>query len=127
MVLLSVLVVDDDREFRAWVKSALADMATIIEAATPTEALWSLERQHVDILLCDLRLATPTSGLDVLTTAKELWPGVGRILVTGYGGQLDAEVPAHAIIGKPCEVGTLRELLRLVPVLAEVIRVDGVN
>jgi len=127
MVLLSVLVVDDDREFRAWVKSALADMASIVEAATPAEALWALEQDHIDILLCDFRLATSTSGLDVLAAAKDLWPGIGRILVTGYGSELDVEVPAHAIISKPCDVGALRELLRLVPLFVDVIGTDGVN
>lgn len=66
-----------------------------------------------------MRLATSTSGRDVLTAAKELWPGVGRILVAGFGRQVEDEVPADAIIGKPCDAGTLRELLRLVPLLAE--------
>ena len=127
MALLRVLVVDDDQEFRAWVKRALADVASVVEAATPAEALWTLERDHIDILLCDFRLATSTSGLDVLAAAKELWPGLGRILVTGYGSELDAVVPAHAVIAKPCDVGALRELLRLVPLFVDVIRADDVN
>ena len=122
MALLSVLVVDDDEEFRAWIETAVADLATVIAVATPTEALWKLERMRIDLLVCDLRLATSTTGLDVLAAAKEFWPRVGRILITGHGGEIDCEVSAHAILGKPCDAGALRELLRLVPLLTEVTR-----
>jgi hypothetical protein len=48
------------------------------------------------------------------------------ILVTGYGRELDCEVSAHAIIGKPCDAGALRELLRLVPLLSEVTRSEAI-
>ena len=124
-MLLSVLVVDDDAEFRGWIASALADLAVVQTVATPAEALWALERKRVDLLVCDWRLATSTTGLEVLAAAKEFWPRVGRVLVTGYGHEIDCEVSAHAIIGKPCDEGALRELLRLVPLLTEVTRSEA--
>lgn len=123
--MLSVLVLDDDAEFRMWIKRALIDMARVVVAATPAEALWVMERTQVDLIISDMRLATSTTGLDVLAIVKELRPRVGRILVTGYGGEINGEVPAHAIIGKPCDAGTLRELLRLVPLLTETTRAEA--
>lgn len=122
--MLNVLVVDDDEAFRAWITSAVADLAVVVAVATPTEALWTLERTPIDLLLCDMRLATSTNGLDVLAAAKEFWPRVGRILVTAYGSEISPNVSAHAILGKPCEAGALRELMRLVPVLMELPRTD---
>jgi len=123
--MLNVLVVDDDEEFRAWIEEALAPMARVYAVATPAEALWALERTRVDLLMCDWRLATSTTGLEVLAAVKEFWPRIGRILVTGYGSEIDCEVSAHAIIGKPCDAGALRELLRLVPLLTEVTRSEA--
>lgn len=125
MALLSVLVVDDDAEFRAWIATALADLAVVHAVATPAEALWALERRRIDLLVCDWRLATSTTGLEVLDAVKDFWPRIGRILVTGYGHEIDCEVSAHAIIGKPCDAGALRELMRLVPLLTEVTRAEA--
>lgn len=124
-MLLSVLVVDDDAEFREWIAAALADLAVVYAVATPAEALWRLERRRVDLLVCDWRLATSTSGLELLAAVKDIWPRMGRILVTGYGNELDCDVSAHAIIGKPCDAGALRELLRLVPQLTDVTRAEA--
>lgn len=57
-------------------------------------------------------------GVDVLTTVRDLWPRVGRILVTGFGNALGREgLPAHAIMLKPCDLGAMRELLRMLPIL----------
>jgi CheY-like chemotaxis protein len=119
MVMLNVLVVDDDEAFRAWVASALADRAVVVDVATPTEALWRLERTSIDVLLCDMRLATTTNGLEVLAAAREFWPKVGRILITGYAAEIGPDVPAHAILGKPCDADTLREVIWLVRALME--------
>lgn len=117
MATVNVLVVDDDDEFRKSVEEGLADVAHVVGTATPIEALWAMERARFDVLLCDLRLATSTTGLDVLATVKELWPQVGRILITGFGSQIDCDVAAHAMLGKPCDMRSLRSLLRLLPAL----------
>lgn len=116
--MLTVLVLDDDQEFRRAMAEALADTAVVIGAATPVEALWELERAPIDILICDLMLAVSVDGVDVLTTVRELHPRVGRILVTGFGSALARnDLPAHAIMLKPCELGALRDLLRMLPII----------
>ena len=113
-----MLVLDDDGDFRRSMAEGLAETAVVIGVGTPVEALWELERTPVDILICDLMLAVSVDGVDVLTTVRDVWPRVGRILVTGFGQGLARDgLPAHAIMLKPCDLGALRELLRMLPAL----------
>jgi DNA-binding NtrC family response regulator len=116
---VNILVVDDDAEFRKAVEEGLATVANVVTSATPVEALWTMERKPIDILLCDMMLATTTTGLDVLSTVKELWPRVGRILVTGFGNRVSRDVAAHVTLSKPFDMRSLRDLLRLVPLLVD--------
>ncbi len=54
---LSVLVVDDDAESRAIVAEYLANQeATVLTASSAREALETLERDHVDVLLADIAM-----------------------------------------------------------------------
>jgi DNA-binding NtrC family response regulator len=115
---VNILLVDDDVEFRKAVEEGLATVANVVTTATPVEALWTMERTPIDILLCDLFLATSTTGIDVLAAVKELWPRVARVLVTGFGNRVDENV-AHAMLGKPFDMRSLRKLLELLPALAD--------
>ena len=115
---MHVLVVDDDEEFRIALREALEGLVRVSDVATPAEVMWLMERVPVDILICDVVLATATSGLEILETVRDHWPRVGRILVTGCSDELDhRELPAHAMLRKPCDLGALRDLIRLLPVL----------
>jgi DNA-binding NtrC family response regulator len=116
---VNLLVVDDDVEFCKAVEEGLATVANVVTSSTPVEALWTMERTPIDILLCDMMLATTTSGLDVLDAVKEMWPRVGRILVTGFGNRVSRDVAAHVTLSKPFDMGSLRDLLRLVPILVD--------
>lgn len=116
---VNVLLVDDDDVFRKAVEEGLASVARVVSTATPVEAFWAMEHEPIDILLCDMILATETTGLDVLAAVKELWPHIGRVLVTGFGSQVDRNVAAHAMLDKPFDMRSLRELLRVLPALAD--------
>jgi DNA-binding NtrC family response regulator len=116
---MNLLLVDDDVEFCKAVEEGLATVANVVRTSTPIEALWTMERTPIDVLLCDMMLATTTSGLDVLAAVKEMWPRVGRILVTGFGHLIGRDVAAHATLSKPFDMRSLRDLLQLVPILAE--------
>jgi len=119
MVKLHVLVVDDDEEFRAAMREALGAQALVTCVATPMEALWLMERVPVDVLLCDMVLATTTTGGEVLEIVREQWPRIGRILVTGHDDHLRRrDLPAHAVLLKPLDLVALRDLIRLLPTLA---------
>jgi DNA-binding NtrC family response regulator len=116
---LRVLIVDDDEEFRRALIEALGETAHVAAVATPTEAVWALVRDTFDVLICDLRLATVTSGDDVLEAARTEWPRMVRILVTGHSAHVhDAPHPAHAVLFKPLDLGALRDLLSWLPAVA---------
>ena len=109
--MLRVLVVDDDTAFRSDVTALLASTATVLEVATAVEAVWLMERTAIDVIICDLRLGTSTSGADVLEVVRDQWPSVMRILVTGCPDSSTESVPAHARLLKPLDVDRLRALL----------------
>ncbi len=112
---LRVLVVDDDEAFRDSLVLALRDTTHVSAVATPTEAVWALSQEPYDVLICDLRLATVTSGDDVLEMVRTEWPRVARILVTGVARAHDQPHPAHAVLHKPLDLAALRELLSWLP------------
>ncbi len=115
---LRVLVVDDDEAFRDSLVLALRDTTRVSAVATPTEAVWALSQERYDVLICDLRLATVTSGDDVLEMVRTEWPRVARILVTGGARAHDQPHPAHAVLHKPLDLVALRELLSWLPAAA---------
>jgi DNA-binding NtrC family response regulator len=112
VAMLRVLVVDDDTEFRSSVAETLASMAVVSEVATAVEAVWLMERTEIDVIICDLRLATTTTGADVLEVVRQEWPSVLRILVTGFGAEAVHRAPAHACLFKPLDVDQLCGLVR---------------
>ena len=116
---LRVLIVDDDEEFRRSLSAALSDSNHVAAVATPAEAVWALSHDTFDVLICDLRLATATSGDDVLEAARTEWPRMVRILVTGHAAHVhDAPHPAHAVLFKPLDLAALRDLLSWLPAVA---------
>lgn len=117
---LRVLIVDDDEEFRRSLVDALRATTHVAAVATPAEAVWALSHETYDVLICDLRLATGTTGDDVLETARTEWPRMVRILVTGQSTRVhDAPHPAHAVLFKPLDLGALRDLLSWLPAVAD--------
>ncbi|MBZ0238780.1 MAG: response regulator [Deltaproteobacteria bacterium] len=116
---LRVLIVDDDEEFRLSLIDALRATTYVAAVATPAEAVWALSQETYDVLICDLQLATDTTGDDVLEAARTEWPRMVRILVTGQSAHVhDAPHPAHAVLFKPLDLGALRDLLSWLPAVA---------
>jgi len=109
-----MLVVDDDPEFLEYVRNGLGDLALLVQAAqSPLEAFWILEREPIDLVLCDLALGS-ADGRHLLDRVRVRWPDVARVLVTGFRDRLcaDVDVPAaQAVILKPCDLASLRALL----------------
>lgn len=116
---LRVLIVDDDEEFRLSLIDALRATTYVAAVATPAEAVWALSQETYDVLICDLRLATETSGDDVLEAARTEWPRMVRILVTGHASRVhESPHPAHAVLFKPLDLAALRDLLSWLPAVA---------
>ncbi|MBI1955468.1 MAG: sigma-54-dependent Fis family transcriptional regulator, partial [Acidobacteria bacterium] len=80
-----VLLVEDDAELRASLGTTLRELSFEVDlAADGLEAVCKIKQSVYDILLTDLRLPG-LSGEKILCQAKELYPDLIVIVVTGYG------------------------------------------
>ena len=81
----SILIVDDDEG----VRENLAELFTVVgyrvvTAASAPEALESLVRERVDLLLTDYRMPGP-NGVELIAAARRARPGLRAVLMTAFG------------------------------------------
>ncbi len=90
---VKILIVDDDEVYRDVLKDAIADEDTeLAVAASGEEALGLLERAPFDILITDLNMPG-IDGLTLLKRARQLYPDILALIITGYGS-LESAVEA---------------------------------
>jgi diguanylate cyclase (GGDEF)-like protein len=91
---LNILLVEDDDEdaeiFRRYVRRMPSCRARVHRAVTTAEGLERLSRESFDVLFVDLRLAGSINGLELLEKAREMFPQVPPIMVTGTGDETKA-------------------------------------
>jgi CheY-like chemotaxis protein/DNA-binding XRE family transcriptional regulator len=81
---LNVLALDDDADFREYIKSVLeADGHEVRTAARPEELFAMAEQRLPDIVLLDMNMGRD-SGEAVLEDIRKRWPRLCVIVVTGY-------------------------------------------
>jgi YesN/AraC family two-component response regulator len=110
-----VLVVDDDETVRSFVRIALEEKATMVEAPDGEQALRMLERlggHNVDLVLLDYVIPNQ-SGLEILRVVRRRWPWLPVVIITGFGSE---DVAIHAFragardyLRKPIDVDQLRQ------------------
>ena len=97
---LRVMLVDDHAEVRGTTAAMLRDMGhAVTEAASGAEALEQMNGSGLDLLITDYAMPRQ-SGTDVIRLAREKYPALPALLITGYA---DAE----AIGERPADVGVL--------------------
>jgi len=80
----SILIIDDDGEFRKYLREILRDAGyEVEEAALATEAFEVLSRKGFDIVLLDY-LMPKKSGIDALEEIKRLQPRAKVIMITAF-------------------------------------------
>jgi two-component system, OmpR family, phosphate regulon sensor histidine kinase PhoR len=81
----TVLVVDDERVIREGLRRVLSPEGyLVLTAQNGQEALNILRSEHVDVVVCDLKM--PVMGaVEVLEEAGTTSPGVPVIIITGQG------------------------------------------
>ncbi|HMH35032.1 MAG TPA: sigma-54 dependent transcriptional regulator [Puia sp.] len=85
----SVLLVDDEEKLRQLLKRIISlEGFTVFEAGNVKTASRLLEKETIDILLCDVKLPDG-NGVDFTATVKEKYPSVEIILLTAYGNIAD--------------------------------------
>jgi DNA-binding NtrC family response regulator len=90
----TVLVVDDDHLLRGQLRWALAEHHRVLEASERAEAVELLQRERVDVVICDLRLMPSSTsieeGLAVLEAARAARPTVPVVVITASADRADA-------------------------------------
>ena len=83
----TVLVVDDHENVRTQLYWALEDNYRVLQAQSRVEALAILEKEPLDVVLCDLRMPPNkddiTEGLAILEAVRKLNPLLPVIVITG--------------------------------------------
>ncbi len=83
----TVLVVDDDRLLRRQLHWALVERHRVLEAETRPDAVELLQRERVDVVICDLHLPPDLDGIEeglaVVEAARSERPAVPVVVITG--------------------------------------------
>jgi len=112
----TVLVVDDDDTVRALMTKVVADLGyDVLDARSVDEAVLRAKSRAIDVLLTDLLLGAE-SGLDVMRAVRELHPGAGVVLTSGYAQNAEAVAEQLAVgvdfVPKPFTPEALAAALR---------------
>jgi DNA-binding NtrC family response regulator len=110
-----VLIVDDEDEVRELLVQMLAALGyNPAGACGAREAIEYLRENRPGLALVDLFLADG-SGIDVLEAARERYPDLPVVMISGAGGSLSDLLRNHqpsALLTKPFTLGELRNLVR---------------
>ncbi|MEE4256495.1 MAG: sigma-54 dependent transcriptional regulator [Bacteroidales bacterium] len=82
---LSILVLDDEVRMRDEIEEFLSGQEYLIhKAEVPSQAFRILEKNHVDILILDVKLPE-MDGLEVLEKVRKMYPEMEVIMISGHG------------------------------------------
>jgi excisionase family DNA binding protein len=108
----TVLVADDDPITRSLAVRAIHENCQVYQAETGYEALHLLTlHKDIDIILLDLRMPGQ-HGTETLSEIRELRPDVAIVIITGFSGDLPAEVANNEMVVKTIEKPFTMPLLR---------------
>ena len=104
----SIILVDDEEQFRARLARAFANRGyRVFQAGDVDEALEKIKENSPDWALVDLKMPGK-SGLDLIRAAKEFLPLLKIVVLTGYGSIATAteavRLGAHYYLPKPADV-----------------------
>ena len=93
---LRILLVEDESQLRATLESMLRELSFEVDAVGDSgTALARLREAVYDILLTDLRLPGNASGEEIVCQAKELYPDLIAIVMTGFGLHISRQTSAR--------------------------------
>lgn len=108
---IRVLVVDDDEAIRLLSQRVLMSRGAAVELADNGRmALQVLLRQDFDVVLVDLRMQV-MNGITFIQEARNIWPWLGFIIMTGFMDDLSLEVASRlgitCVLEKPIRANRL--------------------
>lgn len=106
-----VLLVEDEPRLRDMLLRAVREMGFDVSGASSAEqALRLLEQRPHPVMIVDLNLPA-ASGMDLIRTARQRWPHIQPIILTGFGDLDAARQAIHLdvvdFLTKPCGLGDL--------------------
>ena len=78
-----ILIVDDDKNIREMLSSALTDDYFIFQAENGQSALKYMESFHIDLVLVDMIMPGQMGGVDFVKKAQKKFPDTAYIIVSG--------------------------------------------
>jgi DNA-binding NtrC family response regulator len=110
-----VLLVDDEEHVLSALRRTLRrEGYQVLTAGSAREALRILEEGPVAAVVSDHKMPG-TSGLALLGQVARRWPAVGRLLLTGWPGDIprgELEAVGAALLEKPWDDAELKAALR---------------
>ena len=79
----SILVIDDEIRSQESLRRTLEEDFTVFIASGAQEGRTIMERESVQVVLCDQRMPEMT-GVEFLREVRERWPDTVRIIISGY-------------------------------------------
>ena len=112
-----VLLADDDEAVRSMLQVALErDGFEVVSVAGVKDALSRIAGEQFDVLLTDLHMPHAGDGFTVVGAMRHTHPHAVTLVLSGYPFLDEAlsaiRLQADAILVKPIEIASLRELIR---------------
>jgi Response regulator containing CheY-like receiver, AAA-type ATPase, and DNA-binding domains len=112
-----ILVVDDDEDFRSEFKVSIEEY-DVLEADSGQKALELLRKPNeIDLVILDVVMPGLT-GTEVLKEIRRMSPGLGIIMLTGYGSKDTAvealRCSADDYVEKPVDIDRIKEIIEKV-------------
>lgn len=112
---IRVIIIDDEPIVGERLKASLERANFVVETfSSGADALNRLREQAFDILVTDLKMASP-DGMEVLRTAQQIRPGIKSVVITGFATKATAEEAKHSgairFVAKPFKISALKDLL----------------
>ena len=84
-----VLIIDDEEKLRGLLSRIIAlEGYTVLQAANIKSGLKLLQKESIDVLLCDVKLPDG-NGVDFVKEVKQTFPETESILLTAFGNIVD--------------------------------------
>ncbi len=103
-----ILVVDDEPSVLLTYRMILEQKGyDVLVAASSAEARNAIEKEQIDLLLCDLSLEERHTGFEVIDYARKRQPETISVLLTGYASKDvsdQAEQGGVAVLFKPIDI-----------------------
>jgi len=112
-----VLIVDDEPNIRSGLALALEEESYVVSTAGDASEAWALfQRTPHQLVITDLRMPGPRSGLDLVRDIQHGWPETLILVITAHGSVETAveamRLGAHDYLPKPVDLDMLALLVR---------------